>query len=1057
MAHFSFMRWIRGLMPTVVMLLLAVCFFCVCYLAIFGLPQVAIEKVEAELAAQGVPVRIGALKISFWPRAVLSFRDLSYQPTDEKGNSLGEFGIDKLNLALKWKPLLEAKVVPEHISVEALSIKLPAEKSDRTISLTQGVAQLDFSYPGHVNILQASANLQGIELDAIGNVSYDVVATDASSGFDLQATLKDLRKNVALALPYIDKLKWDKAHAPRLILKISDDSSDSGMLVDVDFQAPNINFETLSIQNLVFSGSYVDGLITANKFSLQDAVSLGTVNLSCQADLKNHKIFWDVRSTAPVISWTVGLLNKSLVPRELQFHSEPYVTLNGYVHFDDKWEQTKDLKIIGYGSVGEFSLFGEKFAHANGNVSYHNGDFYVSDLDVRHRQGHFVGNFMRRDGKLHIDVQSSLPIPALYNMQQSVAPDLFKMPNNLDIKGIPELKISGTAQMPEHKDTNQITTERVVVMLNLDDLAWNGVAFDSLNCRVDLIGESINLSQFLLKQKSNSLKLEGNYLGTDAVFTVESDLNPHHICELLRDVVEIPKELKLPQLLTTRVHGRLDLSKPGECSPSLLHVTLKAQDFAWNEVPIFQIETELDYYNGTLFVQDCHVEAQGGMFELFAHGDLHGEIAMMGQSTLPLTTIDKLINTEDDNFFMQRFELNDNSVMHLTYSGVLGTYHLEKAYDFNMSLDLANMKYKGVNVKHAHADAQLVTNRLKMENVVLTVDNKEYFSEAKLGGPKECTLKAGTIDFDFTKNTVEVLKLDGKAYPGYTIRMFSGAATRVLKDFTFTRPAVLTGGGLFPMGDDFRLMKGRIRFDASAGNVRYKLLGTTLDLTKAKGTVLISPDWVVVDKFTGQLWKGSFDGRVSAQIDEGNDLNASFVLQDMDLADIGKSYNVEMNPATVHGAIDLRSDGGRVNTIQAKGEVALVNGNLVEVPLFGFFGSALADYIPGLSHLINYNINRADCDFSIRKGYVTTSNFQAKGSNLSLEGGGWVRISDMEVDSGFKLSLRGLPAVLTYPVFLLAGGSFQVSGKGPLENVQWSFEPFSRTYIPTPPTGKQNK
>ena len=32
-----------------------------------------------------------------------------------------------------------------------------------------------------------------------------------------------------------------------------------------------------------------------------------------------------------------------------------------------------------------------------------------------------------------------------------------------------------------------------------------------------------------------------------------------------------------------------------------------------------------------------------------------------------------------------------------------------------------------------------------------------------------------------------------------------------------------------------KLMKGRIRFDASAGRVRYPLLGTTLDLGRTKG------------------------------------------------------------------------------------------------------------------------------------------------------------------------------------------------------------------------------
>ena len=91
------------------------------------------------------------------------------------------------------------------------------------------------------------------------------------------------------------------------------------------------------------------------------------------------------------------------------------------------------------------------------------------------------------------------------------------------------------------------------------------------------------------------------------------------------------------------------------------------------------------------------------------------------------------------------------------------------------------------------------------------------------------------------------------------------------------------------------------------------------------------------------------------------------------------------------------------------------------------------------------------CDFSIEKGYVRTSNFAAQGSNMSLEGGGWIRLSDLQVNSDFKLGLRGLPGFITSPVFLLAGGLFQVRGTGPLSNVSWSFAPFSGGKAPIPP------
>ena len=48
-----------------------------------------------------------------------------------------------------------------------------------------------------------------------------------------------------------------------------------------------------------------------------------------------------------------------------------------------------------------------------------------------------------------------------------------------------------------------------------------------------------------------------------------------------------------------------------------------------------------------------------------------------------------------------------------------------------------------------------------------------------------------------------------------------------------------------------------------------------------------------------------------------------------------------MEKATVHGAIEFSSKGGNMNSIQAKGEAALVHGDLVEIPCSDFWGSPL--------------------------------------------------------------------------------------------------------------------
>lgn len=1045
------MRWIKGLIPTVIILLGALLLGCVCCISIWGVPSFVVQRVEQVLLEKGIPSHIGTLKVALWPRAVVTLKNVELLDPEAAPETRRPIVLlHEADVALNWKKLIDGQVVPERVNVKGMDVTLPVDAGnpEKVFSVTGVNAELNLERPGMVDIVNADAVVQGIRVTAQGVFS---MGQDDSGDFTLTAQdMAAVREQLNQALNYMDRVKWPESSPPRLIVNLSDDPK-GGVRVGMDLQAPSLRYGKIMLKDFLFSGDYADSVIMAKRFTMRDAETAGFVSLSLQADLKKRTLIWDVRSTAPLVSWAVAIVDEALVPREMKFLSEPHVQLSGRAVFSENWEGVEHLNVLGSGSLGAFSVLGEKFQRAFCDFSYENGNFYVTDLDIRHPGGSFSGKVMGVDGEIKIDVHSTLPMNAMLGMARSLAPEDAKLPPTLEIRGDPELKVYGSVDMGKGWK-GPLRVDRLRIEASVTDVFYQGVEFVSAAVRAELIGRSINVTQLDLVRNDGRVRLEGSYLGTDLVFTMESNLEPGLLVTLTGNSVPVPENLQLPEKAVLWVHGRLDIPEGKPVEPTLVRARIHAENLAWNKVSVKTADVEAEYRPNQLFVQNCRIEMEKGVFELFANGFLDGQMFIMGQSTVPLQTIDQLLSIKDDDFLMSRFSFRQDSGLELSFQGTLGLYNLEKAYDLQATVSATNTRYKGVDLKSARADAHLVTDQLVLTNVTTVVSNGNYLSSAGLsGGPSECTLKAKSIDFRFVQDTVEVLGLEGQAYPGYTLRMFSDSAARVLKEFVFTRPVTLSGGGMFPMGDDMKLMKGRIRFDASAGRVRYPLLGTTLDLGKTKGEVLLSPQWVVVDKMKGTIWDGSFTGRVLAQIDDGDALNGSFVLQDMNLASIGKSYDKKMEKATVHGAIEFSSRGGNMNSIQAKGEAALVHGDLVEIPLFGFLGEALSNYIPGLGHLINYKISRADCDFSIEKGYVRTSNFAAQGSNMSLEGGGWVRLSDLQVNSDFKLGLRGLPGLITSPVFLLAGGLFQVRGTGPLSNVSWNFAPFSGGKAPVPP------
>lgn len=1047
------MRWIRGLIPTVIILLCAAVLGSICYVAIWGVPSFVVERVELALQEKGVPVNIETLKVSLWPRAVVTLKNVEMLDPEAPPDARRPVAwMHEADVALNWKALLDGRVEPERLKVKGLSVSLPVDqgKPERVFSVMDLETEIDLGRSGMLDIVKAEAWVQGIRVTVQGAFS---IGRDDSEDFVLTPEdMAAVREQLNQALVYLDRVKWPEDALPRLTVNLSDDLKGTGVRVGVDLQAPSLQYGKIRVRDFLFNGDYADSVIMAQRFTMRDAQTDGFVNLALQADLNKRTLIWDVRSTAPLVSWAVAFIKESLVPREMKFLSEPQVQVSGRVKFTEDWNGVEHVSLTGSGSMGSFSVLGEKFLRASCDFSYEDGNFYVTELDIRHPGGNFSGKVMGVDGEVKVDVYSTLPMNAMLDMAKSVAPEDVKLPPALVVNGDPELKVSGTVGFG--KDwKGPFRVDRLMVEGAVKDVSYQGVEFASVTGTGELIGHSVNITRLELEREDGHVKLEGSYLNSDLVFTLESDLKPELLVALGGNLAPVPENLALPEKASLRVHGRLDIPEGKPVEPTLVRARIKAENLAWNKVPVKTADLEVEYRPNQLFVQNCRIEMEKGVFELFANGFLDGQMFVMGQSTVPLETVDKLLSMKDDDFFLNRFVFRKDSGLNLSFQGTLGLYNLEKAYDLQVAISATNTRYKGVDVKSARAEAHLVTNQLMLTDVTAVVSNTDYLSSSGLsGGPAESTLKAKSIDFRFAQDTVEVLGMDGKVYPGYTIRMFSDSAAKVLKEFAFTRPVALSGGGMFPMGDDMKLMKGRIRFDASDGFVRYKLLGTTLVLGKTRGEVLISPQWVIVDKMKGTIWEGSFTGRVLAQVDDGGDaLNGSFVLQDMNLTSIGKSYGEKMDKATVHGAIDFSSQGGQVNTIQAKGEAALVHGDLVEIPIFGFLGEALSNYIPGLGHLINYRITRADCDFSIEKGYIRTGNFVAKGSNMSLEGGGWIRLSDLQVNSDFKLRLRGIPGLVTAPVFLLAGGLFQVRGTGPLSDVSWSFAPFSRGKAPVPP------
>ncbi|QWP41070.1 hypothetical protein [Akkermansia muciniphila] len=216
-----------------------------------------------------------------------------------------------------------------------MNVTLPVDAGnlEKVFSVTGVNAELNLGRPGMVDIVKADAVVQGIRVTAQGAFP---IGQDDSGDFTLTAQdMAAVREQLNQVLNYMDRVKWPDASPPRLIVNLSDDPK-GGVRIGMDLQAPFLRYGKIMVRDFLFNGDYADSVIMAKRFTMRDAETAGFVSLSLQADLKKRTLIWDVRSTAPLVSWAVAIVDEALVPKEMKFLSEPHVQLSGRAVFFGK-------------------------------------------------------------------------------------------------------------------------------------------------------------------------------------------------------------------------------------------------------------------------------------------------------------------------------------------------------------------------------------------------------------------------------------------------------------------------------------------------------------------------------------------------------------------------------------------------------------------------------------------------------------------------------------------------------------------------------------------------
>ncbi len=591
--------------------------------------------------------------------------------------------------------------------------------------------------------------------------------------------------------------------------------------------------------------------------------------------------------------------------------------------------------------------------------------------------------------------------------------------------------------------------------------------YGALNVRLHNPGDCLVLEQASLEGDQGKLTVQMRM--TDALLSCETESTyPLSMLPLpLERLTSLPEELALPEKVSLRVGADLSLLPQDLQSAEPFAVLKNAQaaidlrHVAWNGEKLDAVSaqvalTSFDQGHDAAFSLDkLAVSNACGSIELSGKGTVRGQTDLEGNSTMRIDSINRMLRDPDaDRIIGGYFEFNELSHTDVNDMRIRISDTTDPLGDFRMrgKAVLSNLRFRGCDTVKTTADVEVLliepskaeqksgqhtrTGKVFLKSPVIRYDNKEWLAKNKLKGDAESTLKADYVSFDLIENTVSVKGINGQIYMPYALRMFTPAGARALAPFRFEKPVTICGSGVYPLTNDLGKMRSSLSFSTD-GDTRYRILGTELCLKNAHGKIWITPRWVTVSDLAAGCWGGRVDGNLQIEIDEGDAINGELAAGGLSLAQIGASYKTELSEAQVNAFIDFTSQGGDLDSLDARGVGEIRHGQLFRMPFLGGLSFSL-----GIDK-VDFDIDRAQFHYVIRNKYLVSNDLCASGESVCLKGVGSLNLDSLRINSYLKLSFSGLGGALFLPVQLFTTEGIKLHGTGSLEDIQWQMSSHS--------------
>ncbi len=558
----------------------------------------------------------------------------------------------------------------------------------------------------------------------------------------------------------------------------------------------------------------------------------------------------------------------------------------------------------------------------------------------------------------------------------------------------------------------------------------NNYQLSNVTAKGDLSLNLITLNTFSAEDSRGKITGNADYLITshEGRFNIESSLD---ITRLMDKWFSTPLKIDLLSGGSQKIslNGGFDLTNP--IKPDV-NLTGKAdlESIMFRGISFDTLETWFSYQQGKLFLRDIKVTRPDGQAtgKLLKEGSL---VRIKLESTMPVVLYKPFFKDKPLEKIIGDFTENSKASCKLSLEGSFDTVD-KLAWSYSGSGVLTNIAYRGIPFHTANCSFTLNTRELDFYDGKVDFDYTNYELRKKYDGPSSGKASIKRIRYDSKAKLISIEDVSGVMWAAPMVRMFAPKIADNIEIYRFHRPHALSGSGQVDVTPQGRTNL-TVNFSTNS-KADYKFLNKDLTLMNPSATVHIKHKDVMVNNLTSDVFGGKIQGKFSYQT--GSKLSGELAWTKLDVLELSNTYGLKMETGgNLTGRIDFGITGGKLSTMHGEGLIAMEEGELFSVPIFGPL-STVASTVVNDKRLGYEKAKSAFCNFTIKEGIAQIRDFQSSTTSVNFTGDGSIDLSAQTIDFTIRLNTRGLLRLATIPLMPFYG-LFQFRGTGLLKNPEW--------------------